>query len=114
MGRSNGRTVPFPGFSRGVPIVGAKPEAPPAGRHYYQVPALIQRPEKPLEAESFEAWFPAPMNGVYFKTLEDDVRKSLGDPDAKVVLLAPVFLGFVPQEEVDRREAELGAQAQEP
>lgn len=102
------RTPPFPGFSRGIPIIGQpqpKPGAPPPGAYYYQVPALIQRPGAALEIETYEVRLPQPMEGVRFTALQRQVADELaGDgPRPKVVLLAPYFLGFVPQEEVERQ-----------
>lgn len=105
------RTPPFQGFSRGIPIVGERATAPLPGRYFYEVPCLIQWPGQPLEAESFEFGFAGPMEGVRFKTVPESVREALmarehgkeGAP--RVVALAPVFLGFVPQEEVDRKAA---------
>lgn len=105
--RTNGRSAPFPGFSRGIPLVGQRPEAPPKGRHYYHVPVLIQRPGQPLEADAYECYFPMPMNGIYFQALQKDITGTLtvdGQPAPKVIALQPVFLGFVPQKELDRQE----------
>jgi hypothetical protein len=41
----SGRTAPFKGFSRGVPIVGQRkePQGPPPGRHFYHVAFAEQR-----------------------------------------------------------------------
>lgn len=115
----NGRTPPFPGFSRGIPIVGQpRPDAPPAGAYFYQVPALIQRAGAPLAADSFEVRLPTPMVGTQFKRLEGEIAASLagveGAPAPKVVLLAPFFLGFVPQEELERQEREQAEAATAP
>jgi hypothetical protein len=112
-----GRRIPFPASGR-IPIVGERPTALPEGRHYYHVPALIQRPGQPLEADAFEAYFAMPINGVYFSEMQADITKKLtkeGEEPPKVILLQPVFLGFIPQEELDRREREAAeaAKAQE-
>ncbi len=71
MSGHNGRTAPFPGFSRGLPIIGqAKPGAPLPGAYFYQVPVLIRRKGQPLDADSFEVQLPMPINGVHFRQLE--------------------------------------------
>lgn len=106
-----GQRMPFPPSAR-VPIIGERPDAPPVGKYFYQVPALILREGQAMDADSFEFAFPMPLEGVRFKNLAPSIAKTLQEsnpdlPAAKVVVLAPFFLGFVPQEELDRQaEAE--------
>ena len=110
------RSRPFPGFSRGlpisgVPIVGQAPEGPPAGLYYYQVPVLVMRDGQPLAADSVEFRFPQPLEGVRFKTLPGAVaahlkQKSPELAEPKIVVLSPYFLGFVPQEVIDKAAAQ--------
>lgn len=100
------RTPPFPGFSRGLPIIGEN-KGPAPGAYYYQVPALIKRAGEPLDAETFEICISQPLEGVRFKTLASQIAEGqrMGDdPPPKVILLPPFFLGFVPQDEVDRQK----------
>lgn len=104
------RTQPFPGFSRGVPILGYRPRPaePAPGAYFYQVPALINRDGKPLAAESFEVRLDMPLTGVHFKNLakktEEEMRTKEADPTLCVVLLQPFFLGFVPQDKLDEAD----------
>jgi len=107
----HGNRLPFPAPGR-IPIVGESPAALPQGRFYYQVPCLIQWSGQTLQADSFELYFPMPLEGVRFKVIPDIVVAHLKDahPDhdpagLKVVPLQPFFLGFVPQEEIDKQEA---------
>ncbi len=105
----NNRTPPFPGFSRGVPIVGQRVD-PPKGRYFYQVPALIRREGEPLDADSFEVAYPIPMNGAHAKALAVQIQQKLQQvaperPAPRVILLSPILLGFVPQEAIDAAEA---------
>lgn len=108
----NGRTVPFPGFSRGVPIVGQPmPQAAPEGKYFYNVVALIRRDGHPLDAMDYEANFPLPMNGVHFMALRAEIANQIKAerpdlPEPRVMLLAPQLLGFVPKEELERQERE--------
>lgn len=121
MGSGNGRggrTLPFPGFSRGLPIVGARPEMPPEGRYYYHVPILISRPGAPLEADSYEANFPLPIEGVQLLALVRDIEASLkgAAPDLaapRVVPLTPFLLGFIPQSEIEKAEAKIAERKEE-
>jgi hypothetical protein len=107
---SKGNRLPFPPSGR-VRIIGEEPQGPPAGRYYYEVPAMIRYPGEPLDADSFEFWFPMPLEGIRYKTLSKSILAELqrlepGKPAPKVVPLAPFFLGFIPQEELDRRAEE--------
>jgi hypothetical protein len=108
------RSLPFPGFSRGIPIVGQAPDAPPAGLYYYQVPVLVMRDGQSLTADSLEFRFPQPLEGLRFKALpgaaaEHLKKKSPELAEPKVVVLAPFFLGFVPQEVIDKAAATAAA-----
>ena len=110
-----GRSDPFRGFSRGIPIVGHPPEPEqPAGLHYYHLPVLIQT-EAGLRADVYQVKVPSPLDGISFsrvgRQLEDEIqalepppRRSLLDRllrrpaprPARVILLSPVPLGFIP------------------
>ena len=103
------RTPPFNGFSRGIPIVGQS-QKPPAGAYFYEVPALIRREGQPLDADSYEVRVPAPLEGVRFKALAGQLASALHEsapdlPAPKLILLAPIFLGFVPQEVLEAQAA---------
>lgn len=103
-----GQRLKFPPSGR-VQIIGERePQAPPAGRYFYQVPVLIQRPGCALEADTLEYSFPAPLEGIRFKQIARSIATDLKEkapelPEPKVVPLSPFFLGFVPQEEIDRQ-----------
>ncbi len=110
MSRHNGRGAPFPGFSRGVPLVGERPQ-PPKGRFYYYVPVLVRREGLPLDADEVQIWFAQQLNGINFQAIAPQAvqylkAKSPDLPEPSVVVLAPTFLAFVPQEEIDRQERE--------
>lgn len=89
-----------------IQIVGQQPAAPPAGRYLYAVPCLIKRENGELDIDSVNVDYPAEMGGGEFQALKRQAREALkqqpGAPIVKIVLLQPTFLGFVPQEVVDR------------
>lgn len=113
------RTIPFPGFSRGVPIIGdnGKAPEPPKGRYYYQIAVLIKSNDQPLDCESYEVYFPHQMTGADLKSIAPMIHASMKEraPDAptpKVVPISTFFLGFVPQEALDEAEAKDAAAAE--
>ena len=101
------RTAPFPGWARGVPIVGQRaPELPP-GRHFYQVAILVRREGLPLDAESMEIQLSKPLDGFDYKLLPQKIVESLRAkapdlPEPRVVIVSVWDLGFIPQEAIDR------------
>lgn len=120
MSNRNGRTLPFKGFSRGVPVAGLpiigerRPDAPPEGGYFYQVNVFIRREGQPLDMDSVEVKLPAPIEGMTFKGLQEQIAGDIRardpeGPPATVILQQPIFLGFIPQEELDRRAAERAA-----
>lgn len=116
----NGRTAPFPGFSRGVPIpiVGQK-AAEPVGRYFYNVPVLVQRQGQQLQAEAYEYSFEVPFNGVHLaqvrRAIAEELKAEAPDqPAPAVVPLQPIFLGFIPQEELDRQEQQQADKTDKP
>lgn len=114
MSRNRNRTPPFPGFSRGLPIVGQGEPRPAAGAYFYQVPVLVNREGRALAADSYEIRLPMPLEGVRFKSLAaqitEEVRKKEPDaPAPTVVLLQPIFLGFIPEDRLPVDEGGNGA-----
>ena len=74
------------------------------------MPALIRREGQPLDADSYEVRVPAPLEGVRFKALAAQLAAALHEsapdlPAPRLILLAPIFLGFVPQEVLDAQAA---------
>jgi hypothetical protein len=101
--------LPFPPSGR-IPIVGQKPDAPPAGLFYYEIAAFVMRPGEPLTAEAFEFSFPTPLEGIRYKKLPEWIADRLiaREPERvrpSVVVCSQFLLGFVPQEEIDRQAA---------
>lgn len=112
------RTLPFNGFSRGLPIIGEpKPPEPAAaaGKWHYHVPVLVQRDGR-VEADSFQVAFPQKMGGAeYYGTVREYERRLVAAElkadtrvarllrtlrlrsavRLRVVPLQPVLLGFV-------------------
>ena len=108
--------MPFPGFSRGVPIVGQRPPEPPPGRYFYQVAVLVMREGQPLSAESLEIQLSKPLDGFDYKRLPPTIVESLKaaapDPPAPRVVIVNVWeLGFIPQEAIERAQQTAQASA---
>ncbi len=107
------RTPPFPGFSRGVPIIGAAANAEQPGLHYYLVSYFVQRPGEMPQAESQEMQSSAALNGAslmrMIRELEEGIAAAEPErPKARVVLIGqPMKLGFIPQHVLEAQEAEL-------
>jgi len=141
MGRASRtpRTLPFDGFSRGVPIVGqskpAEPQAPTKGTYHYHFPLLVLSGGK-LSAESFEAGFPEKLDGAtFYGIVREHERRRVAAEMARprgfveralmalrlkraapreLVPLQPVFLGFVAAEEPKPETADAPAAEPEP
>lgn len=100
----------------GIPIIGQQREGPASGAYYYWLPVLIQWEGQQLEADGFECEFSMPLEGTQYLRMAAKLRASVAErhpdrPAPRLVPLAPVFLGFVPQAELERRAA--AAQAEE-
>jgi hypothetical protein len=113
---SNGprRTAPFPGWARGIPIVGQRAPEPPPGRYFYEVSVLVKRAGRELDAESLEIQLGRPLEGVVYKALPKMIVESLKQrapelPDPRVVIVNVWELGFVTQEALDRAGAQTSA-----
>ena len=117
---SGRRTLPFPGFSRGVPIIGQQqPPEPAKGLYFYQLPVLIARPGAPLDADTFEIKLSMPMTGVHIKQLTAEITEQVAaktpdEPKPKVILLQPIMLGFVPEDAVEAAGKASGKPAGDP
>ena len=111
--------MPFPGFSRGVPIVGQRPPEPPPGRYFYQVAVFVMRTGEPLSAESLEVQMAKPLDGFGYKALTPMIVKSLQEkapeqPAPRVVIVNVWELGFITQEAIERAQEQARAGAGDP
>jgi hypothetical protein len=104
--------VPRRIFEGGVPIIGQprQPAAPPKGRYFYQQPVLIQRPGEQLEADTYEVQLAMPLTGPLFKELAKNIAAAMKQKEPeraepRVILLQPIELGFIPQEQIDAQAA---------
>lgn len=107
----NHRTPPFPGFSRGVPIIGNGPRELPPGLHFYEVSVLVRRDGQPLDADSLEIRMEKPLDGFQYKKLPQAVsaelkRRAPDLPEPRVVIVNVWELGFVTQEALERIAAQ--------
>lgn len=110
------RTMPFPGFSRGVPIIGgAGPRQPEPGLYVYLASYFVQRPGEMPQAESTQCAGDGPLDGHALLQLIAGLEKQHAEqasdkPAPRVVLLgAPLKIRFVPQAQLAAEQAEKDA-----
>lgn len=109
-----GPMIPSRGIPVQVPIVGQqqRQQEPPKGAHRYYIPMAVERGGV-TTFESFTIMGPAPITtATQFAEIAEWAKGQLAErfpelpPPSKVTCLTPFKLAFIPQDVLDRLEAQ--------